>query len=476
MNKARDWQSSQEFDYSKEAKMERKAEIKQQMLALASEYGRLCEQEKNNPKSYVPASGKNIGAEELCNMIEASLDMNLTAGRFNRAFEEALAQKLGVNFALTTNSGSSANLIAFSALTSPLLGDKRLKRGDEVICVAAGFPTTLNPVIQNGLTPVFVDVQVGTYNIDVKKMQEAVSPKTKAVFLAHTLGNMFDLEAVIKLAAEHDLWVIEDTCDALGARWNGKYAGTFGHIATCSFYPAHHLTMGEGGAVLTNDFKLWKIIVSMRDWGRDCWCQPGCDNTCKRRFEQQLGKLPAGYDHKYTYSHIGYNLKITDWQAAIGLAQIAKLDKFLDLRREHAEFLLKALDDLKDYLILPCTDDRCDSAWFGFLISIKEDAPFTRSQMVPYLESHGIGTRLLFAGNILRQPMLALNHIPCRIGSDSAIVYTDELDESSYQTLPVTEFIMNQTFWVGVAQNLNKDDLKRTSQVIHEFVRSKVNA
>lgn len=453
-----------------------KEEIRQKILSLAGDYMTAVEQENAvKEKKYIPASGKNIGVEELVNMLDASLDMWLTAGRFNDKFEKNFAQKLGVKYALTTNSGSSANLLAFSALTSHKLKDRALQKGDEVIAVAAGFPTTINPIIQNGMIPVFVDCEVGTYNIDAGKIEEAISPKTKAIFLAHTLGNMYDMDKIMDIADKHHLWVIEDSCDALGAQWKGKYAGTIGHIGTYSFYPAHHITMGEGGAVITNDPLLHRIILSFRDWGRDCWCKPGCDDTCHNRFKMKLGNLPEGYDHKYTYSHIGYNLKITDWQAAIALAQLSKLDRFLEMRRQNAETLLHELDDLQQYLILPRITPNCTPSWFGFLISVKEDAPFSKQEMVTYLEANGIGTRQLFAGNILRQPMIAESDVKLRIGS-SPIMEAKRLDESCYARLPGTEFIMNNTFWVGVAQNNTPEDMKRTSQVIHQFIRIKTNA
>ena len=453
-----------------------KEEIRQKILSLAGDYMTAVEQENaGKEKKYIPASGKNIGVEELVNMLDASLDMWLTAGRFNDKFEKNFAQKLGVKYALTTNSGSSANLLAFSALTSHKLKDRALQKGDEVIAVAAGFPTTINPIIQNGMIPVFVDCEVGTYNIDAGKIEEAISPKTKAIFLAHTLGNMYDMDKIMDIADKHHLWVIEDSCDALGAQWKGKYAGTIGHIGTYSFYPAHHITMGEGGAVITNDPLLHRIILSFRDWGRDCWCKPGCDDTCHNRFKMKLGNLPEGYDHKYTYSHIGYNLKITDWQAAIALAQLSKLDRFLEMRRQNAETLLHELDDLQQYLILPRITQNCTPSWFGFLISVKEDAPFSKQEMVTYLEANGIGTRQLFAGNILRQPMIAESDVKLRIGS-SPIMKAKQLDESCYARLPGTEFIMNNTFWVGVAQNNTPEDMKRTSQVIHQFIRIKTNA
>src|SRR5574344_1443975 len=308
---------------------------------------------KKREFDYIPPSGKLLGEEELMNMIDASLDMWLTAGRFNKEFETKFAKYLGVNYALSTNSGSSANLLAFSALTSHKLGERALQKGDEVIAVAAGFPTTVNPIIQQGLIPVFVDCKIGTYNIDAEKIEESISPKTKAIFIAHTLGNMFDLDKVMEIARKHNLWVIEDTCDALGGEYKGKKAGTIGDIGTFSFYPAHHLTMGEGGADITNNPELYKIIMSFRDWGRDCCCPPGHDNVCGKRFSQQLGNLPFGYDHKYTYSHIGFNLKITDWQAALGCSQIDKLDRFLKIREHNAKYLTEKLSDLDEYLLLP---------------------------------------------------------------------------------------------------------------------------
>ncbi len=446
-------------------------QIKAKILELSKEYYRQVRPDKKRA-DYIPASGKKLGEEELCNMVEASLDMWLTAGRFNAEFEKKFAEKLGVKFALTTNSGSSANLLALTALTSPKLGEKRLKKGDEVIAVAAGFPTTVNPIFQNGLVPVFVDSEIGTYNIDITKIEEAISPKTKCVFLAHTLGNMYDMDKIVEICKKHDLWLIEDSCDALGAKWDGKYAGTIGHIGTFSFYPAHHLTMGEGGAVITNDAKLHRIILSVRDWGRDCWCQPGRDDTCHARFKMKLGNLPEGYDHKYTYSHVGYNLKITDWQAACGVAQLDRLDGFLKIRRDNAETLLKELADLRDYLILPSHNEKCQPSWFGFLISVREDAPFTKQQLVEYLEAHGIGTRQLFAGNLLRQPMITTNDLPLRIGGGK-LKNSRDLTEDDYKALPVTDFIMKHTFWVGVAQNVTVEDMKQTSKVFHDFIREK---
>lgn len=420
---------------------------------------------------YIPPSGKLLGEEELLNMIDASLDMWLTAGRFNKEFEQKFAKYLGVKYALSTNSGSSANLLAFSVLTSHKLGDRAIKKGDEVISVAAAFPTTINPIIQNGAIPVFVDCEIGTYNVDVNKIKEAITPKTKAIFLAHTLGNSYDLDIIMDLAKKHNLWIIEDSCDALGGEYNGKKIGTIGHIGTFSFYPAHHLTMGEGGAVITNDSQLYKIIMSFRDWGRDCCCPPGKDGVCGKRFAQQLGNLAYGYDHKYTYSHIGYNLKITDWQAALGCSQIEKLDKFLEIRRKNAEILNESLADLQDYLILPVIKDSVKSSWFGYIISVRENAPFTKQQLVEYLEVHKIGTRQLFAGNILRQPMIVENDIDFRIGAGK-LMNSKDLNEEIYKLLPNTEFIVNNTFWVGVFPALSEKEMERIAGTIRDFIKA----
>ena len=447
-------------------------EIKTKIFALANEYYDTVHPDKRRA-DYIPASGKKLGKEERHNMLEATLDMWLTAGRFNAAFERDFAEKLGVRFALSTNSGSSANLLAMTALTSPKLGDRRLVKGDEVIAVASGFPTTVNPIIQNGLIPVFVDSELETYNVAIEQIEKAISPKTKCIFLAHTLGNMYDMDRIVALCQKYNLWLIEDSCDALGAKWNGKYAGTIGHIGTFSFYPAHHLTMGEGGAVITNDPVLHRIILSVRDWGRDCWCAPGRDNSCKARFKMKLGNLPFGYDHKYTYSHIGYNLKITDWQAACGVAQLKKLDTFLEIRRKNAQILLEQLADLQDYLVLPSHHPACEPSWFGFLISVKPTAPFTKQELVEYLEAHGIGTRQLFAGNLLRQPMITMSDALLRIAS-SAPKRGCDLTEEDYKLLPNSDFIMNNTFWVGVAQNLTEADELVSAKVFHDFIKEKI--
>lgn len=418
---------------------------------------------------YIPASGKLLGFEEMANMIDATLDMWLTAGRFNDTFETEFAKYLGVKYALTTNSGSSANLLAISALTSHKLGERRLKKGDEVITVAAGFPTTVNPIVQNGLVPVFVDCEIDTYNIDVTKIEQAVSDKTRAIFIAHTLGNPFELNKIKEIADKYGLWIIEDSCDALGAEYEGQKAGTIGHIGTYSFYPAHHITMGEGGAVVTNDKELYRILMSFRDWGRDCFCKPGKDDTCKRRFQMQLGNLPYGYDHKYTYSHTGYNLKITDWQAACGVAQLRKLPDFLKKRSENALYMNQKLNDLSKYLILPQVNGNVKPSWFGYLISVKPEAPFTKQALVEYLEKNGVGTRQLFAGNILRQPMFVESEIPMRIGN-SDLIFSNELNDDYYRLLPNTDFIMNNTFWVGIFPALGKKELDKTCDLIHKFI------
>lgn len=422
---------------------------------------------------YIPASGKVLGSEELCNMIDASLDMWLTTGRFNDEFEKKLAKYFGVSHCLTVNSGSSANLLALSALTSYKLGDRQVKKGDEVITVAAGFPTTINPIVQNGLVPVFLDCEIGTCNIKADDIEKAITEKTKVIMLAHTMGNVYDLEKIKAICEKHKLWLIEDNCDAFGAKYKGKFTGTFGDIATFSFYPAHFVTMGEGGAVITNNSQLNKIIKSFRDWGRDCWCEPGHDNTCNCRFEQQLGKLPFGYDHKYTYSHIGFNMKITDWQAAIGLAQLDKVDGFISKRRANFAYLYNKLRDLEDHLILPQIDKNAEPSWFGFLISVKPNDKFNKQQLVEYLEKNNVGTRQLFAGNILRQPVFVENDIPVRI-IDSQLLNSKSLSEEHYLMLPNTDYIMNNTFWVGVFPGIGEKELDKTSELIHKFIVEKL--
>ena len=399
----------------------------------------------------IPPSGKVLGAKELQNMVEASLDGWLTTGRFNQAFEERLAKFLGVKHLLTANSGSSANLLAFSALTSPKLGDRAIKAGDEVISVAAGFPTTVNPILQFGAVPVFVDICFPTYNIDPAKIEAAIGPKTKAIMLAHTLGNPFDLSVVVAMAKKYNLWLIEDCCDALGSTYDGKLVGTFGDIGTLSFYPAHHITMGEGGAVFTNDDELKMIVESFRDWGRDCYCQPGKDNTCGKRFCQKLGDMPFGYDHKYTYSHLGYNLKISDMQAACGLAQMDRAEEFIQARKNNYNYLYEGLKSCEEFLLLPEPTPNSDPSWFGFPMTIKETAGANRVDLLQFLDESRIGTRLLFAGNLTRQPYMKDKFY--RIAAD----------------LTNTDLVMNNTFWVGTYPGLDKTMLDFTISKIKTF-------
>lgn len=400
----------------------------------------------------VPVSGKVIGVGELQNMVEASLDGWLTTGRFNAMFEERLAKYLGVKHLLTVNSGSSANLVAFSALTSPRLGERAIKRGDEVIGVAAGFPTTVNPILQFGAVPVFVDVDLATHNIDASKIEAAISPKTKAIMLAHSLGNPFNLDVVTALCKKYNLWLVEDCCDALGATYNGQMVGTFGDISTLSFYPAHHITMGEGGAVFTNNSELKLIAESFRDWGRDCYCPPGKDNTCDKRFCWKLGNLPEGYDHKYTYSHLGYNLKITDMQAACALAQLDRLDEFVAARKANFSYLKNRLKSCEQFLHLPEATPKADPSWFGFPLILKDDAGVKRVDLINYLEQNKIGTRLLFAGNLTRQPYM--------IGQNFRV--SGELTN--------TDVVMNQTFWIGVFPGLTTAHLDYIADRLEEFL------
>lgn len=427
---------------------------------------------KINLNKYIPVSGKVIDENDLCNLIDASLDMWLTTGRFNDKFEKKLAEFLNAKYALSTNSGSSANLLALSALTSYKLGKKQIKKGDEIITVASGFPTTINPIIQLGMIPVFVDCKLDSGNIDEDKIEESITKKTKAIFVAHTLGNPFNLDKILKICKKYKLWLIEDSCDALGSVYKNKKTGTVGHIGTFSFYPAHHITMGEGGAVVTDDLQLYRILVSFRDWGRDCCCKTGKDNSCGKRFSMQLGKLPFGYDHKYIYSHIGYNFKITDWQAAIGLSQLKKFPKFLRKRTENANYLMNKLKDLGNYFIFPKNEKETESSWFGFLLTLKRNNKFTKQQLVEYLEKNGVGTRQLFAGNILRQPMMTENKIPIRIGK-SSLLLSNKLTEKEYKMLPNTDYIMNNTFWIGVFPALGKKEMDKISSLIHRFVKEK---
>ena len=403
----------------------------------------------------VPVSGKVIGAKELQLMVDASLDGWLTTGRFNAMFEQRLAQFLGVKYLITVNSGSSANLVAFSTLTSPKLGDRAIKPGDEVIRVAAGFPTTVNPILQFGAVPVFVDVELATHNIDASKIEAAITPKTKAIMLAHSLGNPFNLDVVTALCKKYNLWLVEDTCDALGATYKGQLVGTFGDIATLSFYPAHHITMGEGGAVFTNNAELKLIAESFRDWGRDCYCPPGKDNTCDKRFcwtKRDLGgDLPDGYDHKYTYSHLGYNLKITDMQAACALAQLDRLDEFIAQRRTNYAYLKMRLASVEQFLHLPEATPNSEPSWFGFPLVLKETSGVKRTDLINFLEENKIGTRLLFAGNLTKQPYMAGRNF--RVSGN----------------LSNTDTVMKQTFWIGVYPGLRTEHLGYIVQKLEEF-------
>ncbi|MHB8635078.1 MAG: lipopolysaccharide biosynthesis protein RfbH [Fimbriimonadaceae bacterium] len=401
----------------------------------------------------VPVSGRVMSHEDLENLIEASLDMWLTAGRFARKFEREFARFIGVRNSLLVNSGSSANLLAFSSLTAEEFGERRIQPGDEVITVAAGFPTTVNPIIQNGCVPVFLDIQVPTYNVDAKMLEDAISPKTKAIMLAHTLGNPFDLDSVLAVAKRHDLWLIEDTCDAVGSTYRGKRCGSFGDLATTSFYPAHHITMGEGGAVLINRAGMNRPVESFRDWGRDCYCAPGDADTCKQRFGWQLGSLPYGYDHKYTYSHIGYNFKVSDMQAAVGLSQLKKLPAFIERRKANFQYLKAALAGLEDVLILPEPTSGADPSWFGFPIAIREGCGVARTDLLSTLEANKIATRLLFGGNLLRQPAYA--KIKHRVVGD----------------LRNTDFVMNNVFWLGVYPGLTEPMLDFVAGVIRDFLK-----
>ena len=428
-------------------------QIRDQIAALVQQYGALA----SAPKAFepgvtvIPPAGKVVGAPEMELMVEASLDAWLTTGRFNDQFEQRLAKFIGVEFLMTVNSGSSANLVAFMALTSPKLGARAIQPGDEVIGVAAGFPTTVNPILSYGAVPVFVDVELGTYNIDASKIEAAITDKTKAIMLAHTLGNPFNLEVIVALCKKYNLWLIEDCCDALGATYNGQMCGTFGDIGTMSFYPAHHITMGEGGAVFTNNPDLKVIAESFRDWGRDCYCAPGKDNTCGQRFCCKLGTLPEGYDHKYTYSHLGYNLKITDMQAACGVAQLDRAAGFVQARKDNFNYMKDGLKNCEQFLILPEATPNSDPSWFGFPITIRPEANVDRVNLLTFLDQFKIGTRLLFAGNLTRQPYMIGRNF--RISGD----------------LTNTDRIMNDTLWIGVFPGLTKEMMDFSISKIEEF-------
>lgn len=438
----------------KTVEQQQKEQIRQAISKLVDEYAAIEFATKAfvPGNTVIPPSGKLIDASEIKNMVDASLDGWLTTGRFNTLFEKKLAQFIGVKHLITVNSGSSANLVAFSTLTSPKLGKRAIQKGDEVIGVAAGFPTTVNPIVQFGAIPVFVDVDANTHNIDVSQLEAALSPKTKAVMLAHSLGNPFNLDAVTTFCKKHHLWLVEDCCDALGSRYQGKMVGTFGDIGTLSFYPAHHITMGEGGAVFTNNLELKQIAESFRDWGRDCYCPPGKDNTCGKRFCWKLGNLPGGYDHKYTYSHLGYNLKITDMQAACALAQLDKLEDFIQARKANFKFLKDRLKTCEEFLQLPEATPHSDPSWFGFPITVKENSPMSRLDLLTYLDQQKIGTRLLFAGNLVRQP--SMEGVQYRISGPCTN----------------TDRVMNQTFWIGVQPALTKEMLEYVCSQIEMYL------
>ena len=405
-------------------------------------------------ESYIPVSGKVIDEEDVLWGIESMMDAWLTAGRFSIKLERELARYFGSRFSFLVNSGSSANLLAFYALTSPKLLDRAIKSGDEIITVAAGFPTTINPMIQFGCIPVFVDVDIPTYNIKVEDIEKAITPKTKAIMLAHALGNPFNLSIVMAIAKKYNLWVVEDDCDSLGATYEGKKTGTFGDLATLSFYPAHHITMGEGGAVLVNNASLKKITESFRDWGRDCWCPPGKDNTCGERYCQKLGDLPDGYDHKYTYSHIGFNLKVTDMQAAVGLSQLTKADYFVARRKENHTILTEMFKEFEEHFILPVATENSEPSWFGFMLTVREGSPIDRNKFVEYLEQNKIGTRLFFGGNLLKQPAYY------------------NLNYRKIDDLTNTELLMNNSFWLGVWPGLNNAHYDYIIETVRKYITS----
>ena len=432
-------------------------EIRRRILDLAVEYvdAAFADRPFVPGETPVPAAGKVFDADEVRSLLDASLDFWLTTGRFADRLEADLAKFVGAAHAMLVNSGSSANLVALSCLTSPSLGDRRLVPGDEVITVASAFPTTVNPIFQNGLVPVFVDVSVPTYNVDASRLEAARSPRTRAIILAHMLGNPFDLDAVTAFAKQHDLWLVEDCCDALGARWRGKTVGTFGDLSTFSFYPAHHMTTGEGGAVMTSSGELRKLALSFRDWGRDCWCETGRDDTCRKRYGWKLGDLPFGYDHKYTYSHVGYNLKLTDMQAAVGVAQMGKLSAFAEARRRNYERMRKGLADLEAFFVLPEATPGAEACWFGFPLGVRDGAPFTREELLKRLNARKIGTRLLFGGNLVRQP--------CYQGLNYRVAGT--LDNS--------DWVMNRVFWTGVYPGLTDAMIDFTLETFHDFCRGR---
>lgn len=438
--------------------MSKSNQIKRQILALVRQYY----EAEFGPDDFVPGetpvpvSGRTFDAEEIVSLVDASLDFWLTTGRFAAQFERNFARYIGVRHAMLCNSGSSANLLALSSLTSPQLAERQLQPGDEVITVAAGFPTTVNPIVQNRLVPVFLDIDLRTCNLSIDHLEEAITPRTKAIMIAHTLGNPFDVDAVLDVVNRHNLWLVEDNCDAVGSTYRGRLTGSFGHLATVSFYPAHHITMGEGGCVLTRHAWLKKIVESFRDWGRDCWCAPGVANTCGKRFEWQLGDLPCGYDHKYIYSHVGYNLKLTDMQAAVGVSQLGKLPEFIAARKRNWQQLYDGLKAFEEFLVLPEPAPHSDPSWFGFLLAVRPEAPFSRNELVRYLEERQVATRLLFSGNLTRQP--AYQNVHYRVVGE----------------LTNTDVVMNQTFWIGVYPRLTPAMIAYVLESFADFFRDEI--
>ena len=434
-------------------KLNEKELLREKILDLTKTYVKKFGNNLKKSKN-INVTGKVIDHEEVCNIVDSGLDMWLTAGRFNNEFEKKLKRFIGVKYLLTCNSGSSANLIALSALCSQsLMGNNYIKRGSEVITCAVGFPTTINPILVNGLIPVFVDCELSTYNIDEKKIEESINHKTRAIMIAHTLGNPFALEKIKKICEKYNLFLVEDCCDALGSKYLNQHVGTFGDIGTLSFYPAHHITMGEGGAIFTNSSRVKRAMESIRDWGRDCWCETGCDNTCKKRFQWKFDKLPYGYDHKYIYSSLGYNLKVTDMQAAVGLAQLEKLDFFVKKRKENFSYLSKLLEPLSKIFILPSAAKYSDPSWFGFPLMIKNNC-ISRNSLINYLENNNIKTRLLFAGNIIKQPYMHFEKFK-KVGD-----------------LKNANLVMNNAFWVGIYPGISKKELSRVSEIIHFYVNN----
>ena len=443
------------FDLLKNFKLDKSeeiVEIKEEIFKLVKKYAQLAHTKKEFSRdSNIPVSGKVFDENEIISSVAASLDFWLTTDRFNDKFEKMLKEFLDVKFCLTTNSGSSANLLALTALTSEELGERALKPGDEVITTAACFPTTVNPIIQNNLTPVFLDIDIETYNVNLDDIEESISEKTKAIMIAHTLGNPFSIDKILEIKKKYNLWLIEDCCDALGSTYNDKKVGTFGDIGTFSFYPAHQITMGEGGALVTSNPVLRKLIESFRDWGRDCFCAPGVNNTCGKRFCWQLGDLPTGYDHKYIYSHVGYNLKITEMQAAIGIAQMMKVENFIKSRKENFEYLSQKLNDLQKFLVLPKATDNSEPAWFGFPITVKSNAGFSKNKILEFLGKNQIDTRPLFAGNVIKQP------------------YFKNIKYKTNSKLTNVDLVMNNTFWIGTFPGIEQKMMDKISEKMHEF-------